>query len=160
MTVTTKAGNLFSDTVECLVNPVNCVGVMGAGLAKQFASRWPAMLAEYQSACRNGECRIGSVHMWQTPDGRWIANLPTKNHWRDPSQLSYIDAGLTDLAGKCAQFSLEAVAMPALGCGLGGLPWPPVRDLIQQHFGNAAVTVHVFAPTTSDQNSRGSDTHA
>lgn len=146
MTVILTAGNLFDAKVDCLVNPVNCVGVMGAGLAKQFAVRWPDMLADYRSACRNGSCQVGRVHLWRAPDGLRVAQLPTKIHWRDPSHLDYIKTGLDSLAEELQRHDIRSVAMPALGCGLGGLPWEPVKNLIMNQFGASRIRVLLFVP--------------
>lgn len=151
MTVQFADGNMFSANTDCLVNPVNCVGVMGAGLAKQFAFRWPAMLDDYRKACSDGRCSVGQVYMWR-PDDRppaWIANLPTKVHWRDPSQLAYVQAGLDDLADQLDRHSIGTVVIPALGCGLGGLPWGPVRDAVISRFADSPVQVLLYPPAGS-----------
>jgi len=75
-------GDLFAAPVDCLINPVNCVGVMGKGLALQFKLHYPAMFASYQEACRAGRLRPGGLHIWPEPDGTRIINFPTKRHWR------------------------------------------------------------------------------
>lgn len=158
MSVELADGDLFADTAECLVNAVNIVGVMGAGLAKKFAHRWPAMEASYKTACLTKVCRIGAVHMWKTPAGygatTWIANLPTKAHWRDPSRYEYVEQGLADLAEKLRHYQVTSVAIPALGCGLGGLDFDKVLPLIQERFHGSDIDVRVYPPQPAPARSR------
>ena len=129
-TYTTVDGDLFAQNVAAIVNPVNCVGVMGAGLALAFRERHPNMYAEYQRACAAGDLRPGQIHTYEVRPGRWIINFPTKDHWRDPSQLEFIVAGLKALATFANKQRLGSIALPALGCGLGGLPISAVEPLI------------------------------
>lgn len=159
MSVELVDGDLFADTARCLVNAVNTVGVMGAGLAKKFAQRWPDMEASYKTACLTRVCRIGAVHMWRTPAGygaaTWIANLPTKAHWRDPSRYEYVEQGLADLAAKLRHYQVSSVAIPALGCGLGGLDFKRVLPLIEKAFDGSAIDVRVYPPQPAPARSRG-----
>lgn len=152
MTVRVVTGDLFADDAQCLVNAVNTVGVMGAGVAKQFAKRWPGMLDDYRRACRTGLCAIGHVYFWRnwgglTPGPDWIANLPTKDHWRDPSQYSYVSHGLTSLVAGVSRREITSVAMPALGCGLGGLDFEQVLRQIEAAFVHSPdIDVRVYRP--------------
>lgn len=121
--------------VQALVNPVNCVGVMGAGLALQFKRAWPDNFNAYAQACKAGQVRPGKVfvvdlaaHGQTSP--RWIMNFPTKRHWRDASRLEDIDAGLRDLVHQVREIGVRSLAIPPLGCGLGGLDWTQVRPRI------------------------------
>lgn len=91
-------GDLLKSTCRALVNPVNCMGVAGAGLAKQFQDRWPSQIAEYRDFCRSGRMRPGVIHEARLPDGRSILSVPTKRHWRDRSQLSDRDSRRTKTA--------------------------------------------------------------
>ena len=135
---------------EAIVNPVNCVGVMGKGLALQFRQRWPTNYAAYQEACRAGTLDIGVVHVHKLPHGTWpkyIFNLPTKRHWRDPSTLDGVTRGAASLARLLSDLGIRRVAIPALGCGLGGLSWIDVRPLLESTFGPLAnVDALVFEP--------------
>ncbi len=128
-------GNIFDSGCDALVNPVNCVGVMGKGLALQFKQRFPANFFSYAKACRAGELVPGRMHLFDThsPQPRCIVNFPTKRHWRDASRLDDVAHGLTALAGVIAAHDIRSIAIPPLGCGLGGLPWPDVRALILRH---------------------------
>jgi O-acetyl-ADP-ribose deacetylase (regulator of RNase III) len=120
----TVHGDLFAQNVDAIVNPVNCVGVMGAGLALSFKTRFPSMFESYQSICKNGGLVPGTVHLSDVSiDGakRLVINLPTKLHWRDPSTVALVEAGLSALVDVAHERGLQSIAMPALGCGLGGL---------------------------------------
>lgn len=127
------SGDLFAAQVEALVNPVNTQGVMGAGLALGFRRRYPDMFAAYQQRCRSGDLLPGVMHVWDTGgQPRWVINFPTKVAWREPSQLSWIEDGLVDLVAQIGLRSIRSVALPALGCGLGGLAWQTVKPVITQ----------------------------
>jgi O-acetyl-ADP-ribose deacetylase (regulator of RNase III) len=128
--VQTIQGDIFKQNVSAIVNPVNCVGVMGAGLALAFKQRHPDMFTEYQRVCAAGQLRPGQIHTWEVVPGRWIVNLPTKDHWRDPSRREYVLAGLQALVAFARDQKLGSIAMPALGCGLGGLKLAEVEPLI------------------------------
>lgn len=146
------SGNLLKADVEAYVNPVNTVGVMGAGLALQFRKTYPDMFIAYQQACREHRIAIGAVHVWpfQEPDesqGRYVINFPTKKHWRGQSQRSYIDDGLVDLVRVIEDLGIKTIALPALGCGLGGLAWSTVRSRIYVAFGpHPEIHVRLYVP--------------
>jgi O-acetyl-ADP-ribose deacetylase (regulator of RNase III) len=132
VTISEHYGNLLDAEVDALVNPVNTVGVMGKGLALQFRRRFPAMFDDYRLAARRGELSVGRMHVWETvfSQPRLIVNFPTKGHWRGTSRMGDIHAGLIDLVRVIADHRIESVAIPALGCGNGGLSWVQVRPLI------------------------------
>lgn len=142
-------GSLF-DNLEaaCLVNPTNAKGVDGGGLALEFRRRFPANSTDY----RRSPPRAGSVFM--TSDnlvpGRdqivWIANFSTKDDWRNPSRLEWIDSGLIDLKQQLLAKHIPSVAIPALGCGLGELPWGNVLALIRMHFDDDLIRTLVYEP--------------
>lgn len=130
-----RKGDIFASRAEALVNPVNAVGVMGKGLALAFRQRYPEIYPAYQEACRRGLLRVGRVQVFRrSREGfpRYIINFPTKRHWREPSRLEYIEAGLEDLVGKVLALGIRSLAVPALGAGLGGLPWEAVKKAIQE----------------------------
>lgn len=127
------AGDLFEADVETLVNAVNTVGVMGKGLALAFKRRFPDNFAAYRAACEAGELTPGRVHVFERRERpRWIVNLPTKRHWREASRLEDIESGLASLIREVEARAMHSIAIPALGCGLGGLAWQDVRPLIVQ----------------------------
>lgn len=133
------SGNLLHSDADILVNPVNCEGVMGAGLAKAFKERYPRLFHQYATDCMAGLYKPGSVFCYDTEDVehgvRIIACFPTKTTWRAPSRIEHIADGMRDLFrmmlihNEHMQRSVS-VALPKLGCGLGGLPWPQVHDVI------------------------------
>ena len=132
----TTTGDILQAKADALVNPVNCVGVMGAGLAKQFKERWPAMCEDYRKAC-DYTFGLGNLHVWVDPEtDQGIINLPTKNHWRDAADLEAIKASLLQLRQFIGHVNtvnlkpIHTIAIPALGCGLGGLDWDDVRPEI------------------------------
>ena len=124
--------SIFKSSAEVLVNPVNTVGIMGAGLALQFKMRYPAMYVRYRALCDNHSMRVGAVvpiPMDNSAD-RYIVCFPTKRHYRDASQLQYIEDGLIDLRSLITTMQVSSIALPALGCGLGSLSWRDVEPLI------------------------------
>ena len=131
-------GNIFEIDTEAIVNPVNCVGVMGRGLAYQFRRRYPKNYETYVRACRQHRIQPGLVQVYTTDPivmdnggPRYIVNFPTKRHWRDRSRLTDIESTLAGLAYEMTRLDIKSVAMPALGCGLGGLLWRDVLPLIE-----------------------------
>jgi O-acetyl-ADP-ribose deacetylase (regulator of RNase III) len=152
--------DIFACGAEALVNPVNTVGVMGAGIAKAFAAQFPNACAPYFSACREHLLdRPGAILpvALDAPDPRhpgtkWIIHLPTKQHWKNPSSFALIEQGLVTLSEfllgveSLGRGPIESVAIPALGCGLGGLPWIPIRSALERHLGAVRQRVIVFPP--------------
>jgi O-acetyl-ADP-ribose deacetylase (regulator of RNase III) len=143
--------NLLHDDADALVNTVNCVGVMGKGLALAFKQSYPAMFEAYRADCRRGLVATGRMYVWANPNGsnpRLIINFPTKQHWRDRSQLEWIASGLEDLVDVIGTRRITSIAVPPLGCGLGGLHWPAVRELIHWAFTTNApdVDLRLYLP--------------
>lgn len=143
-------GDIFRSDAELLVNPVNLVGVSGKGLAAQFRQRYPKAQRRYEAACRDKTMRIGRLLLAMADnEARWIAYFPTKTHWRYPSQPDYIIDGLVDLRAQIVKGRFASVAVPALGCGEGGLPWVDVRTMISATLSGGAmldVDVDVYTP--------------
>ena len=124
-------GNIFNMQTQALVNPVNTVGVMGAGLALEFKRKFPQNFLRYKLACASGDFGIGKV-LTTAEKGKIIINLPTKEHWRNPSQLFYVKSGLDALVEFVRKERIESVALPLLGCGLGGLDFFEVKTLMDE----------------------------
>jgi O-acetyl-ADP-ribose deacetylase (regulator of RNase III) len=145
--LTYKTGDIFESDAQALVNPVNCVGVMGKGLALEFRLRYMKMFLVYMDLCRKGEMRIGRISMC-TVKGGSVLLFPTKKHWRDPSKVSYIEKGLMGyrhavLAGY--MMFQDSIAFPALGCGLGGLDFDSqVRPLMEKYLSDLPIDVQVY----------------
>ncbi len=126
-------GDIFESGAQALVNPVNCVGVMGKGLAKEFKKRFPDNYKFYQDNCKFKVMRLGMSLVYPImydESTKYVVNFPTKYHWRDSSKIEYIEEGLIDLIETVRVFQIISIAIPALGCGLGGLPWTQVRGTI------------------------------
>lgn len=144
-------GDLFSDPADALVNPVNCVGVMGAGLALAFRERYPRYYAAYAECCRRGAIKPGSVHLYPTrmAQPKYLISFPTKRHWRERSRMEDIESGLKALRHALAdgKINIRSVAVPALGAGLGGLEWPRIKKRIEAVLSEIpGVDVRVYAP--------------
>ena len=124
---------------------------LGCGLALAFSRRYPEILAPYRAACRTGCLRPGRIMIHKLAHRRpgdpvYILHFPTKRHWRDASRIEDIEAGLADLATRCAAAGIRSIAVPALGCGLGGLSWTIVSALIEQTFASTATIVCEMHP--------------
>ena len=137
MAVTFTTSSIFAVDAEAIVNPVNCVGVSGAGLALEFARRFPENDRLYREACRENRIRPGVGLITETgqESPRYIINFPTKRHWREPSHMADVKLGLRNLHRQLLLREIRTVAMPALGAGLGGLDWRDVRRLMVKEFG-------------------------
>jgi O-acetyl-ADP-ribose deacetylase (regulator of RNase III) len=140
-------GGIFDSTAEGLVNPVNCVGVMGAGLAAQFKARFPANNLAYVAACVARQVKIGMVFTHETGGApKYIFNFPTKRHWAEPSRIEFIQEGLIALRGELERTKAASVAVPALGCGLGGLSWEQVGPLILEQLAGLEAKIMIYGP--------------
>ncbi|MBO9323965.1 MAG: macro domain-containing protein [Roseiflexus sp.] len=143
-------GNILEAEVEALVNSVNCVGVMGRGVALQFKKDWPENFKAYAAACRRQEVQPGRMFVFETGKlfPRYIINFPTKRHWRGKARIEDIEAGLIALVEEIRRRGIRSVALPPLGCGLGGLEWSEVRARIEETLaGLVDVRILVFEPT-------------
>ena len=132
--ITFTNGDITEADAEALVNTVNCVGVMGRGIALQFKRRYPDNFRAYAVACKRGDVEPGRVFIFETgqfTNPRYIINLPTKRHWRAKSRLEDIDAGLDSLVDELRERGIRSIAIPPLGCGMGGLDWNQVRPRIE-----------------------------
>ena len=153
MITLTKGDLLKHDDVEAIINPVNCVGVMGKGIALLFKQKWPSNFSEYVLACKQGEISPGRMFVHNAGGlvrPHYIVNFPTKAHWREPSKIKFIRDGMVDLVPKVKQLKIRSLAIPALGCGNGGLDWSDVRPLIELAFAPLTdVEVRLFKPNDS-----------
>jgi O-acetyl-ADP-ribose deacetylase (regulator of RNase III) len=141
--ITYVIGDLFQSPAKVLVNAVNTVGVMGAGIAAQFKSYYPEMFAEYQALCRSGRLQIGALWLYKTPH-KWVLNLPTKKHWRAITQPEYIEAGLQKFAVTYAEKGITSVSFPMLGGGKGNLDWDSeVRPIMEAYLAPLPITVYI-----------------
>lgn len=143
-------GNLFEADVEALVNTVNTVGVMGKGIALQFSRAFPEIMKPYKDACKSGKLTVGNVFtvrvsMLEGP--KYVINFPTKKHWKGGSKIEFIQSGLQSLKGEIERLGIKSVAIPPLGCGLGGLRWDDVKREMESIFSELTdVEVLVYEP--------------
>ncbi|BBO66307.1 hypothetical protein DSCA_02370 [Desulfosarcina alkanivorans] len=145
-------GDIFDTPADIRINTVNCVGVMGAGVALAFKNRYPEMFKKYAKACKAGEVRPGKPHVWEKSEFDevvTVVNLPTKDHWRQPSEYEYVEKGLRWLREFVEKHGEVRVALPALGCGHGGLDWLRVQKMIEAALGDLAAEIIVFEPSSS-----------
>ncbi len=146
-----KTGDILAEDAEALVNTVNCVGIMGRGIALQFKNAFPDNFKAYEAACSRGEMQPGRMFVFSTNqlgNPRYIINFPTKRHWRGKSRMIDIEAGLQALAAEISARNIGSVAVPPLGSGLGGLNWAEVRPHIEHALvGLPGVRVVVFEPS-------------
>lgn len=154
--ITFRQGNLLEANVEAVVNTVNTVGVMGRGIALMFKERFPENYRIYRAACKAHQVRTGEMFVTANNelDGpRWIINFPTKEHWKAPSRIQWVEQGLADLVRVIREMGIKSIALPPLGCGNGGLDWEEVRTLIKHAFSKMEdVEIITFEPTDKYQN--------
>jgi len=148
--IITHGDLLRQEDVDAIVNTVNCVGVMGKGIALQFKNKWPLNFAQYAAACKAKEVRPGSMFVHDSGGlvkPNYIINFPTKDHWRGSSKIKFIEDGLVDLILQVKRLSIKSIAIPPLGCGNGGLDWSVVKPLIESAFAEVPyVEVRLFEP--------------
>lgn len=154
--ITYTTGDIFKANTEAIVNPVNCVGVMGKGLALEFKKRFPYNYHEYKIQCANDLLEIGLMLItgpYVESDGKlfanypmYIINFPTKKDWRDPSKMIYIDEGLIDLANTIEEYEIKSIAFPALGAGNGGLNWNFVKSIVEYRLRNSTAEIIIYNP--------------
>lgn len=140
-------GDMFASPAQTLVNTVNCVGVMGKGVALKFKEIFPEMYEDYARRCTRNAVRLGEPYVYDDPkSGRKILNFPTKDHWRSPSRVKDIERGLDYLVGHYEEWGIASLAMPPLGCGNGGLEWDEIGPLIYRKLHELPISTKVFAP--------------
>jgi O-acetyl-ADP-ribose deacetylase (regulator of RNase III) len=148
--LTITNGDLLKANAEAIINTVNCVGIMGKGIALQFKQAFPANYEAYRRACDAGEVRLGKMHVFDTGSmifPRYIINFPTKGHWKAKSRIQDIQSGLDDLIRVIRERKIKSVAVPPLGCGNGGLDWSEVEPLISDAFAAVPeVDAQLFSP--------------
>lgn len=144
--LTYVTGDLFESPAQTLVNTVNTVGVMGKGIALRFKQIYPEMFARYQELCESGEFEVGSLFLWRTPN-KWVLNFPTKQHWRKPSKLQYLEAGLEKFVDGYLDSGIHSIAFPPLGCGNGELDFGEVRPIMERYLADLPIQVYIYPPT-------------
>jgi O-acetyl-ADP-ribose deacetylase (regulator of RNase III) len=137
-------GNLFQSPAQVLVNTVNTVGVMGMGIALDFKRLFPEMYREYRDLCERGQFKVGMLWLYNRDPNKWVLNFPTKKHWRSPSRVEYVEAGLRKFVDSYADLGIHSIAFPALGCGNGQLDFETqVQPLMEKYLRKLPIEVFV-----------------
>src|SRR3989338_8817293 len=138
-------GDIFESKSQTLVATVNCVGVMGKGLAKEFKERFPEMFKEYARVCKRGELQQGKLFVYDELEKKVVC-FPTKDNWKGPSKYEFIEAGLKTLHENYKAWGITSIAIPPLGSGLGGLDWKKVKELIIRYLQDLPVDIEIYEP--------------
>lgn len=147
---------IMKSHMQTITNTVNCVGVMGKGVALKFKHAHPRNYEDYVERCRQGRVRPGEPYVFEAdhkrdkPNLELILNFPTKNHWRNPSRLFWVDDGLQALSKHYEAWGIRSLALPPLGCGNGGLAWEEVWPLICHHLDGLPIEIEVWVPPGAD----------
>lgn len=139
-----KNSDIFKSNCQTIVNPVNCVGVMGKGLALAFKKKYKCMYIEYKSKCENNKLLIDRPYLYYHSDKRWILNFPTKKHWKNKSNLIDIKKGLLYLNDNIKKWNITSIAFPMLGCGLGGLEDEKIKELIVKCLEKTDIKIEIY----------------
>jgi len=143
MPIFRTGGDILESPAQILTCPVNCVGVMGAGLALKFKRRFPRMYEDYFQMCLDGKLTIGTLWLWRA-SYKHILCFPTKKHWREKSKVEYIDLGLRCLVQNWRSLG-RSIALPKLGCGLGGLDFTSqVWPVMQRRLNDIPIPIYVY----------------
>jgi O-acetyl-ADP-ribose deacetylase (regulator of RNase III) len=143
---------IMKSRMQTITNTVNCVGVMGKGVALRFKTAHPANFSDYVSRCNRNEVHPGVPYVFHAnpkrdkPELELILNFPTKNHWRNPSEIEWVEGGLEILAKRYSEWGIKSLALPPLGCGNGGLDWADVWPLIERYLGELPIEIEVWVP--------------
>ncbi|MCW7076180.1 MAG: macro domain-containing protein [Candidatus Syntrophoarchaeum sp.] len=144
--VTYSVESVFNEGTQTIVNTVNCVGVMGAGLALEFKLRYPEMFEDYVNRCQNNKVKIGEPYIYKYDDV-WILNFPTKIHWRDKSKLDWIEKGLIYFRDNYRKMGIQSIAFPKLGTNKGGLKWEEVNKLMKAYLDSIDIPFYICLDT-------------
>lgn len=141
-----QIGDLFASEAQTLVNTVNCVGVMGKGIALEFKNRFPDVYSDYVARCEKHEVKLGQPYLYKSLAHQWVLNFPTKEHWRMPTRLKDIVLGLDYLLTHYQRWGITSLAVPPLGCGQGQLEWRVVGPTLYQYLAKFNIQVELYAP--------------
>ena len=136
-------GDLFNSPAQVIVNTVNTYGVMGKGIALEYKKRYPKMFDQYRIQCDKKSLKVGKLMLYYAPD-HWVLLFPTKEHWRNPSKLEYIEKGLDKFVRTYAEKHIVSIAFPKLGCGNGELEWADVKQLMEKYLKALPIDVYVY----------------
>lgn len=145
-------GNIFDSERHTIVNAVNCVGVMGAGIALEYRLRYPDMFEKYEKFCESKLLDIGKLWLYKPESGPWILNFPTKKHWKYPTKEEYLRKGLSKFVSEYKDKGIKSIAFPMLGADKGGLGQDKSIMLLQEYLSELDIEVDVyqFDPSAKD----------
>ncbi len=151
MSLNIKKGNIFTTDKQTIVNTINCVGVMGAGLALECRLRYPDMHEKYKDYCDQNMIKIGSLWIYKT-NNRLIMNFPTKKHWKDPSKKQYLHEGLKKFTQTYESKGIESIAFPVLGSDKGGIPQDESLNIMEQYLSriDLDIEIYIYDPEAND----------
>jgi O-acetyl-ADP-ribose deacetylase (regulator of RNase III)/uncharacterized protein YwgA len=144
--VKVSMGDILESNAQTLVNTVNCVGVMGKGIALKFKEQFPDMFNDYVERCNRNEVRLGKPYLFKRLTPPWILNFPTKGHWRSVSRIEDIVKGLKYLLQHYKEWGITSLAVPPLGCGQGQLEWNIVGPTLYRYLNQLDIPVELYAP--------------
>ncbi len=144
--ITVLIGDIFESNAHTLVNTINCVGVMGKGIALEFKKHFPDMHADYVNRCELGRVNLGEPYLFRRLTPPWILNFPTKEHWRSVSRLQDIVKGLRHLERHYKEWEITSLAVPPLGCGQGQLEWRVVGPTLYRYLNRLDIPIELYAP--------------
>lgn len=141
-----KKGNIFSSDKQTIVNTINCVGVMGKGVALGFKLRYPDMYEKYKEFCKNKQITIGKLWLYRRPqqDSKWVLNFPTKFHWKYPSKMEYLEAGLQKFVETYQEKGITSIAFPLLGTHNGGLDKNDVLNIMHFYLNKCSIPIEIY----------------
>lgn len=144
--ITFKKGNIFSSDKQTIVNTINCVGVMGKGVALGFRLRYPEMYEKYKEFCKNKQITIGKLWLYKPPqeDSKWVLNFPTKFHWKYPSKMEYLEAGLQKFVETYQEKGITSIAFPLLGTHNGGLDKIDVLNIMHFYLDKCSIPIEIY----------------
>ena len=141
--ITILQGDLFKSETQTIVNTINCVGAMGKGIALEYKKRYPDMYLAYRDLCFNKQISIGKLWIYKTED-KWILNFPTKDHWRNPSEISYLEKGLTKFIETYKQKCILSIAFPILGAGNGGINQDVSLEIMIKYLSQCDIPIYIY----------------
>lgn len=147
-----KLGDIFESEMKTLVNTVNCVGIMGKGIAKIYKDKYPRMFEEYKDMCSRKLIHPGCLYPYYEDRYVKVLNFPTKQHWRSPSKIEYIQDGLNWFVQNYEQLGITSIAFPPLGCGNGGLDWEIVGPIMYKKLKDLPIDIEIYAPFGTEKN--------
>lgn len=138
-------GDILFSKCQTLVNPVNCVGVMGKGLALRFRKAYPDMYLRYKSICQRGLLKPGMLWLYQSLSGTKVLCFPTKEDWREPSKIVWIEDGLRKFVTTYREKGIASAAFPLLGVGLGGLDKSTVMSILEEYLSDCDIPIEIYS---------------